>query len=591
MFKLSFPFLNLFLSLLLTSIPFLVISQNVNTELDILLKLKQQRAIHRLYSPGPPHPRRAIGRRLLHQRKVTSLLLSDKDIKVTIRQPFAPSETSPFWTCPITTSPENFQELFSIAQSFKAWIFLKIILYLTKLQYLYLNSNQFNGTLPNEIGYLANLVELGLAYNGFVPSPIPAEFGMLSKLTFMWIRNANLIGLIPDSFANLSSLKQLDLAINNVEGSIPGGLFLLKNLTYLYLFLNKLSGEIPQKVEAWNLVEIDLAMNNLTGSIPEDFGKLQNLKLLNLYRNQFSGEIPSSIGLISTLKTFKVFTNNLSGVLPPELGLHSKLEFFEVSANHFSGQLPENLCAGGELPSSLAWNFSRLELNNNKFSGAIPVGISRWVNLIVFEASNNMFSGEIPVEVTSLSRLNTLMLDGNQLSGQLPTKIISWKLLTTLNLSRNALSGQIPAVMGSIPVLLYLDLSQNHFSGKIPSELGQLKLLVLNLSSNQLSGQIPGQFDNFAYENGFLNNSNLCAANPVLNLPNCYISSHNSNKLSSKVLAMILVFSITISMATAILTLVVVRHNTRKKQNRDLATWKMTTFHKWISQKQTFWKV
>ncbi|KAJ8751175.1 hypothetical protein K2173_016356 [Erythroxylum novogranatense] len=513
---------------------------------------------------------------------------------------------------------------------------------LSLLKTLFLYQNQFNGTFPKEIGGLDNLEKLSLAYNAFVPSPIPPEFGGLRKLTLMWIKGTNLIGKIPESFSNLSSLEHLDLAMNHLEGTIPIGLFSLKNLTYLYLYHNKLSGDIPQRVEAMNLTEIDLSMNNLIGSIPEGFGKLQKLRLLNLFSNQLSGEIHPSLGLIPSLKIFRVFTNNLSGILPPEMGLHSKLEDFEVSTNQFTGQLPQNLCAGGvlqgvvafanklsgqvpqtlancsslrtvqlysnsfsgeipsgiwtatnitylllsdnsfsgTLPSTVAWNLSRLEMNNNFFSGPIPTGVSSWVNLIVFEASNNMFSGEIPVEMTSLSRLATLLLDGNRLSGQLPTRIVSWTSLSTLNLSKNGLSGDIPVAFGSLPDLLFLDLSLNHFSGEIPTVLGNLRLNSLNLSSNQLYGRIPDAFNNLAYENSFLNNSEICAANSVVNLPNCNSGFHSSSKVSSKFLATILVIAITVFVVTVIFTLFVVSNYRRKRQKRDLATWKLTSFQR-----------
>ena len=100
--------------------------------------------------------------------------------------------------------------------------------------------------------------------------------------------------------------------------------------------------------------------------------------------------------------------------------------------------LSDNLFTG-ELPQSVARNLSRLEINNN-FSGTIPVGVSSWRNLEVFEASNNLLTGTIPQELTSLPYLTTLFLDQNQLSGSLPPDIISWKMLNTLNLHQNKIS-------------------------------------------------------------------------------------------------------------------------------------------------------
>lgn len=514
---------------------------------------------------------------------------------------------------------------------------------LSELQTLYLYMNEFNGTFPKEIGDLSNLEVLGLAYNSnFKPARIPIEFGKLKKLTTLWMTEANLIGEIPEAMSNLSSLEILALSGNHLEGTIPSGLFLLNNLTQLFLYDNILSGEIPSSVEALKLTDIDLSMNNLTGSIPEEFGKLQNLQLLGLFSNQLSGEVPASIGKIPALKKFKVFNNNLSGVLPPEIGLHSALEGFEVSTNQFSGPLPENLCAGGvlegvvafennlsgavpkslgncrtlrtvqlysnrfsgelpsglwttfnlsslmlsdntfsgELPSKMAWNLTRLEISNNRFSGQIPRGVGSWKNLIVFEASNNLFSGEIPVELTSLSHLNTLLLDGNKLSGKLPSEIVSWTSLNNLNLAGNELSGEIPKAIGSLPVMVSLDLSGNQFSGEIPPEIGQLKLNTFNLSSNKLYGNIPDEFNNLAYDDSFLNNSNLCVKNPIINLPKCPSRFRNSNKISSKHLALILVLAILVLLVTVSLSWFVVRDCLRRKQNRGPATWKLTSFHR-----------
>lgn len=500
-----------------------------------------------------------------------------------------------------------------------------------------MHSNLFNGTFPAEIGNLSNLEVLGMAYNPFLPAAIPPEFGKLSKAKFIWMTGTNLIGQIPESFSSLTSLEHLDLALNDMDGGIPSGLFLLKNLSVVLLYRNWFSGPIPSVIESLNLTQMDLAMNRLTGSIPGDIGKLQQLQVLNLYSNQLEGEVPASIGLLPGLTEFRIFQNNLRGALPSELGLHSKLGAVEVSDNQFTGNIPENLCAGGTLfglvafsnnltggipksletcdtlrtiqlynnglsgqvpagiwtlknltsvmlsnnsfsgglPSKVAWNLTRLEIDDNKFSGQIPVEISSWAKLIVFQASKNMLSGPIPVQLTSLSQLTTLKLDGNSLSGELPSQIISWNSLTNLNLSSNHLSGPIPAVIGSLPDLLDLDLSENQFSGSIPTELGQLRLTTLNLSSNQLTGKIPSAFDNMAYERSFLNNSHLCATNLISNLPSCNVKSQRSNKFSPTLLAVVLVLAVTAFLVTVVMTLF-----WRKKQRRDLATWKLTSFQR-----------
>ncbi|KAK3030203.1 hypothetical protein RJ639_038713 [Escallonia herrerae] len=513
---------------------------------------------------------------------------------------------------------------------------------LSGLQALYLHSNLFNGTFPAEIGNLSNLEVLTLAYNGFAPMEIPPEFGKLKRLKFLWLKEANLIGEIPDTLGNLSSLKRLDMCLNNLNGNIPPGLFLLKNLSTILLYNNRLSGPIPSVIESLNLTWIDLSANNLTGAIPESFGSLQQLELFNLFRNELTGRIPSSIGLIPALKIFRVFFNNLSGELPPEFGLHSRLEGFEVSDNQFTGKLPENLCAGGSLsgavafsnkltgeipkslgncaslrtvqlynnnfsgevpsgmwtsfnlsslmlsnnlfsgnlPSNLAWNMSRLEISNNRFSGGIPAAVSSWTSLVVFKASNNLLSGKIPVELTGLSQVITLILDGNSFSGEFPSQILSWKSLTSLNLARNDLSGSITPLIGSLPDLLDLDLSENQFSGQIPLELGHLRLTSLNLSSNQLSGKIPSEFDNMAYENSFLNNPNLCAINLLSNVRSCFAKNSNSGKMSSKILAVILVLAIAVFLVTVVLTLFVVRNYRKKKHRRDIETWKLTSFQR-----------
>ncbi|KAL5697759.1 hypothetical protein ACHQM5_028876 [Ranunculus cassubicifolius] len=510
---------------------------------------------------------------------------------------------------------------------------------LHSLRTLNLVLNQFNGSFPTAIGDLGKLEMLGLAYNEFKPSRIPAEFGKLKNLKYLFMAHNNLIGEIPETFSGLLNLQHLDLSINKLSGRIPTTLFLLKNLTGLYLFTNRLSGEIPRTIETLFLEEIDLSINYLTGTIPEGFGKLRYLRSFDLYVNNLTGEIPASIGLLPSLSRMRLFRNNLKGVLPPELGLHSKLNTIEVSENGLTGSLPENLCAGGiligvvafsnklsggfpsslakceslrsvqlhknnfsgeipaefwslknlswimlnentfsgNLPDELAWNLTRLEMSNNRFSGKIPSRISK--NLMVFEASNNLFSGEIPVELTALPRLLTLSLDRNRLSGEFPSEILSWKSLNSLNLSRNQLSGGIPSSIGLLPDLLQLDFSENQLSGGIPPELHLLKLNFLNLSSNHLTGKIPAEFRNMAYDKSFLNNPGLCT--DFLNPNSCTLKPQPPpHRLSSSLLIAVLILAGVLVTVIVLYSVFLIKKGLKKRRSRVRSTWKLTSFQK-----------
>ncbi|MBA0661968.1 hypothetical protein Goklo_006178 [Gossypium klotzschianum] len=528
-----------FLFLLFLSTPFKAISQDINAERTLLLKLKQQLdnppSIGSWNSSSSPCDWPEIN---CTAGSVTEVHLRDKNI--TVRVPpticglknltvldlwdnFIPGEFPILYNCSklqvldlsqnyfVGPIPDDIDRLSSL-------VYLDIsgnnfsgnippsIGRLPELKALNIYRNQFKGTFPKEIGNLTNLEVLDMAYNEFVPMKIPLEFGQMSKLKYLWMRTNNLIGEIPESFNNLSSLQHLDLAINNLEGPIPSMMFSLKNLTILYLFDNKLSGGIPETIDALNLIEIDLSVNNLTGSIPEDFGKLQHLEFLNLFANQLTGGIPTGIGRLPALGDFRVFQNRLSGVLPPEFGLHSKLLGFEVSENQFSGQLPENLCAGGVLQGVVAFtnNLSgqipeslgncptlrTVQLHNNKFSGEIPRHLWMTFNLSSLMLTNNSFSGKLPSRVTwNLSRVE---ISDNKFSGEIPTGIASWSNLVVFKASNNLFSDKIPKEITALSRLDTLLLDGNNFSGELPSEIISWRsLTTLDVSNNKLYGQIP----------------------------------------------------------------------------------------------------
>ncbi|KAK1434254.1 hypothetical protein QVD17_11174 [Tagetes erecta] len=149
-------------------------------------------------------------------------------------------------------------------------------------------------------------------------------------------------------------------------------------LTTLRLRSLNLSGEIDVLAlsQLQGLRVINLVSNSFSGPIPE-FNKLGALKAIYLSMNQFSGDIPSAY-----------FTTMVS------------LKKIWFDNNNFSGSIPSSLA---QLPRLL-----ELHLNNNKFSGLIPV-IGQ-PTLESLNLSNNNLVGDIP---SSLSRFDVALFDRN----------------------------------------------------------------------------------------------------------------------------------------------------------------------------------
>ncbi|KAK8938967.1 Leucine-rich repeat receptor-like serine/threonine-protein kinase BAM1 [Platanthera zijinensis] len=508
------------------------------------------------------------------------------------------------------------------------------------IKYLDLNYNLFNGTIPAEIGNLSTLESLILAQNPFPPTKIPPEFGNLTSIKYIWMSKMNLFGEIPESLGKLANLEHLNLGENSLVGNIPASIWMIKPLKVLYLFKNKLAGEISKTVAADGLSWIDLSSNQLTGSIPEAFGELKNLSILYLYFNSLSGKFPASIARLSNLYDIRIFNNSIEGVLPPEMGKYSRLWNFEVDDNMFTGELPDHLCDGnaltglivfdnqltGELPKSLGscdtllnvqlqnnlftgefpagiwsainltfvamqgnrltgtlperlpWNLTRLVIQNNLFSGRIPLSAG---GLLVFNGDRNNFSGEIPASFFENSMFQSLTLSGNHISGNIPATVGSMTSLSVLDLSNNLLAGAIPESLGSLPLLNSLDLSKNKLSGEIPSKLGDLKLNYLNLSVNALTGEIPAPLQIQAFEYSFRSNQNLCAADDrsFPYIQSCRNSSASSDKLSASLLILFIALGALLISGVMLICFLIIRAHRRRKNAVPFPTdWKTTSF-------------
>jgi len=114
------------------------------------------------------------------------------------------------------------------------------------LEQIGLSINEFTGTIPTEIGNLSKLWFLWLGWNSF-SGPVPGWIGT-SKLT--------------------QSLEQLDISGSNMDGTLPAEWGMLSELTYLKMHRSTfITGTIP--IEWTNMTKLEgmwIYNTSLTGS-------------------------------------------------------------------------------------------------------------------------------------------------------------------------------------------------------------------------------------------------------------------------------------------------------------------------------------
>ncbi|KAI3698574.1 hypothetical protein L2E82_42222 [Cichorium intybus] len=106
--------------------------------------------------------------------------------------------------------------------------------------------------------------------------------------------------------------------------------------------------------------------------------------------------------------------------------------------------------------------------------------------LIILYLNNNSFSGQIPVKYSQLNHLQELDHSFNSLSGVSPPSLFSLPSISYLNLTSNKLSSSaVPLQRGS--KLANVDISQNRFTGSLPSCLtNESKNKIVKYDDNRL---------------------------------------------------------------------------------------------------------
>lgn len=259
------------------------------------------------------------------------------------------------------------------------------------------------GRLHPSIGKLSALTELTLV-PGRVLGALPTELSQCTNLRFLAISRNFLSGQIPSSLGQLRNLQTLDLSYNLLTGEIPRSIGTLPALKTLILTHNKLSGSVPHFISQ-TLTKVDLKHNNLSGAVSSSSIPI-SIQYLSLSANHFAGPVHTLLERLTSLTFLDLSLNNFNGRIPSIL-FSFHLTYLALHHNSFSGQIQ---------PTSLT-TIPTIDLSFNRLYGPISPLFSSVQNLYL---NNNRFSGEIPVEFVNRllsSDIKLLYLQHNFLTG------------------------------------------------------------------------------------------------------------------------------------------------------------------------------
>ena len=265
---------------------------------------------------------------------------------------------------------------------------------------------------------------------------------------------------------NICEIQGINLVEMNLDGTLPQSI-----------------GQFGSQLRALTIIGNPL----LHGTIPSTIGNLTHLEALSLAYSQLSGSFPVEIlnGMVTNLTVILLGNNALTGPIP-SLGWSqlTQLKFLNIENNSFSGSIPIEWF---HLPSLL-----HINAGINKLVGSLPSNISSLSQLIAVEFPTNLLEGSLPVTLTQLTQLQRLILDDNRLTGTVFSSIDQLYHLQYLVLNTNGFHGTIPASLLSLSKLQYLYLYNNHFTGSLPCfGASSTSIRFFNVFNNHLSGTLP----------------------------------------------------------------------------------------------------
>ncbi|TVU02251.1 hypothetical protein EJB05_52245, partial [Eragrostis curvula] len=284
------------------------------------------------------------------------------------------------------------------------WGFMDSLTNCSNMRVIGLSKNKLRGVLPGSIANLSTSMEtLGL-WGNMISGQIPQEIGNLVNLRTIWMNQNNFTGTIPASLGRLDKVGKLYLYGNRLSGQIPPAIGNLTSLITLVLDNNTLTGPIPSSLGSCPLETLSLDNNHLTGPIPKEVLLISKLEYASFQGNMLTGSLALEAGHMINLQTLDVSGNRLTGEIPVSLGDCQVLQYCSLEGNFFQGKIPDSL---GQLRGLLD-----LDLSRNNLSGHIPNFLGKMKGLEQLNLSYNSFDGEVPERGIFLN-VSAFSIEGN----------------------------------------------------------------------------------------------------------------------------------------------------------------------------------
>ncbi|XP_010024229.1 leucine-rich repeat extensin-like protein 6 [Eucalyptus grandis] len=222
--------------------------------------------------------------------------------------------------------------------------------------------------------------------HGNISGSLPEDLGLLADLALFHINSNRFHGTLPESFRKLRLLFELDVSNNLLSGKFPTVVFDLPSLKFLDIRFNRYRGKVPARVFDLKLDALFINNNNFSFSLPPNIGN-SPVSVIVIANNNLNSCLPSSISNMSkTLNQIIITNSGLTGCLPPDIGALKNVTVFDVSGNDLVGKLPDTI---GHMRA-----LEQLNVAHNKLSGDIPKSICSLPKLQNFTYSDNYFCGE-----------------------------------------------------------------------------------------------------------------------------------------------------------------------------------------------------